>query len=65
MDTSEGSVAHRNFTSLADAIHLDRGVVAALTTRVDRLEHIVAQQEIALNELRGMMYAMRGTGPTT
>jgi hypothetical protein len=64
MDTSENSVAHRNFTALAEAARTGRDLTDALSSRVALLEQIVAQQDVTINELRGLVYASRGTGAT-
>ena len=64
MNTSENSVAHRNFTALADAARVGRDATDALVARVSTLEQIVAQQDTILHELRGAIYALRGTGAT-
>lgn len=65
MDTSENSVAHRNFTALADAARKGRDDTDALNARVTRLEQMVAMQDGVLQELRGLVYSMRGTGATS
>jgi hypothetical protein len=65
MDVQEGSVAHRNFTALAAEAHSARVAADALTARVSLLEQHVAQQDAVINELRGAIYSMRGTGATT
>lgn len=64
MDTSEGSVAHRNFTALAEAARVGRDLTDSLITRVAALEQVVARQDATINELRGLVYASRGTGAT-
>jgi chaperonin cofactor prefoldin len=65
MDVTEGSVAQRNFTALAEALREQRDLANSLRERIHVLERQVASQEQAITELRGMVYSMKGTGATT